>query len=231
MPGITDVLIPLAALGVGAYTVKKIVSTPQITPIAPQNLTPLTGGTVPIIQIGSNGYTPGAPISSSLLQFPNANLQTWASAPQMPEYMTVSDNGRSFIRQQEGYRNTPYQDVAGHWTVGIGHKITTDDGISTGQVLSDAQIQALFDDDVATAESEVKQLVSVPLTQGQFDALVDFVFNLGRAHLATSSLLRYLNAGNYAAAVHQFSRWVYADGKVNSGLVARRQSEQQMFVG
>ncbi len=235
MPGITDVLLPLAALGVGAYTVKKIVGAPQITPIAPQNLAPVLPSSQQIIQIGTgNGVTPdvpNAPVSSSTMQFPNANLQTWASNPQMPQYMLTSPSGRAFTQQQEGYRTTPYRDIAGNWTVGYGHKITSSDGISLTQSLDQSTINSLFDGDISTAESIVQQLVNVPLTQGQFDALVDFVFNLGRARLAGSTLLRYLNAGNYAAAAQEFNKWVYAGPQVVSALVSRRAGEAQMFVG
>lgn len=219
MPGITDLLWPAALLGVGAYTIKKIVTAPTIAPVAPQNLAPINAG-----------YTAAAPISSSTMLFPNSNLQTWASAPQMPEYMTISDNGKSYIKQQEGYRNMPYQDAAGYWTVGIGHKIQPSDNIPLNQPLDDASIMTLFDGDLSTAESIVKQLVNVPITQGQFDALTDFVFNLGRSRLASSTLLRLLNAGNYAGAAAEFNKWVYAGGKVDAALVARRQGETQMFM-
>jgi len=233
MPGITDVLIPLAALGVGAYTVKKIVSQPQILPIAPQNLAPL--GSQQIIQIGTgSGVTPNAPVSASTAQgpiFPNANLQTWASNPQMPQYMTISDAGKQFIQSQEGYRNTPYQDVAGNWTVGIGHEIQPGDGIALNQAIDGATIQNLFAGDLNDAANIVQQYVNVPLTQGQFDALVDFVFNLGRARLAGSTLLRLLNAGNYSAAAAEFNKWVYAGNNRVAALVSRRAGETQMFVG
>jgi len=235
MPGITDILIPLAALGVGAYTVKKIVTQPQIVPNSSGGnpLVPYTPQQIIDISAGA-GITPNAPSSASTVQgptFPNANLQTWASNPQMPQYMTVSDAGKQFIQNQEGYRNTPYQDVAGNWTVGIGHKIQAGDGIALNQALDDSTIQSLFAGDLNDASNVVQQYVNVPLTQGQFDALVDFVFNLGRARLAGSTLLRLLNAGNYSGAAAEFNKWVYAGNNKVAALISRRAGETQMFVG
>ena len=75
------------------------------------------------------------------------------------------------------------------------------------------------------AEQDVVRLVKVPLTQGQFDALVDFCFNLGGGRLACSTLLKVLNGGRYQDAVEQLLRWDLAGGQVNAGLKARRQAE------
>ena len=61
--------------------------------------------------------------------------------------------------------------------------------------------------DVLVAEQSVKRLIRVALTQGQFDALVDFVFNLGQGRLAASTLLQDLNIGRYDAAAEQLLRW------------------------
>jgi lysozyme len=71
--------------------------------------------------------------------------------------------------------------------------------------------------------------VTVPLTQNQFDALVDFTFNVGQGNLASSTLLRELNAGNTAGAAAQFLVWVYAKGVELPGLVTRRQAEAALF--
>ncbi len=85
--------------------------------------------------------------------------------------------------------------------------------------------------DVLEAERDVARLVRVPLTQGQFDALVDFCFNLGAGRLAGSSLLRELNAGQYEAAAEQLLNWDHAGGAVNAGLKARREAEFQLWNG
>lgn len=79
-------------------------------------------------------------------------------------------------------------------------------------------------------ESDVSRLVKVSLTQGQFDALVSFTYNLGARSLSTSTLLRKLNAGDYAGAADEFMRWNKAGGKVLNGLTRRREAERALFL-
>jgi lysozyme len=76
----------------------------------------------------------------------------------------------------------------------------------------------------------VNHAVVVPITQDEFDGLVDFVFNAGRGAFLQSTLLRDLNAGNFASAAAQFGLWVNAGGKPVSGLVRRRAQEEQLFL-
>ncbi len=83
--------------------------------------------------------------------------------------------------------------------------------------------------DVAAAERAIGHLVKVALTQGQFDALVDFTFNLGAGRLAKSTLLRCLNSGRYDAAAEQLLLWDLAGGEVNLGLKARREAELRLW--
>jgi lysozyme len=89
----------------------------------------------------------------------------------------------------------------------------------------------LLREDIQSSEDAVNRLVTVPITQGQYDALVSFVFNLGRGNLASSTLLRLLNSGDYTGAAEQFPRWNQAAGKVLQGLVTRRAAEARMFTG
>jgi len=77
----------------------------------------------------------------------------------------------------------------------------------------------------------VERLVKVAMAQGQFDALVDFCFNMGAARLAGSTLLKELNAGNYAAAAEELPRWDRAGGQENLGLKARREAELRLWQG
>jgi lysozyme len=79
--------------------------------------------------------------------------------------------------------------------------------------------------DVTTAEQAVSRLVTVPLTPGQYDALVDFTYNLGAGSLKGSTLLRLLNASKYEDARTQLLKWVNAGGKSQPGLVTRRHAE------
>lgn len=91
--------------------------------------------------------------------------------------------------------------------------------------VSEPQAANLLAGDVSAAERAVGSLVKVALTQGQFDALVDFCFNLGAGRLKNSTLLRCLNGGRYAAAAEQLLLWDLAGGEVNLGLKGRREAE------
>jgi lysozyme len=100
------------------------------------------------------------------------------------------------------------------------------------------QADAAFRADLKRFESGVGSLVKVQLTQGQFDALVDFAYNVGFGDvkrnipgLATSTLLRLLNAGDYAGAQAQFARWNKNDGQVMRGLIRRRAAEACLWIG
>ena len=143
--------------------------------------------------------------------------------------MQLSAAGLELIKRSEGFRGQVYMDAAGLPTIGYGHRVTPAESFPGG--IDEAQASAMLTKDVLEAEREVARLVRVLLTQGQFDALVDFCFNLGVGRLAASSLLRELNAGQHAAAGKQLLRWDYAGGEVNAGLKARRESEFQLWTG
>jgi lysozyme len=143
--------------------------------------------------------------------------------------MNVSAAGRAAIVTAEGgMKLTAYPDPpgSGEYSIGVGHH-----GASAGQVITAAQGWALFDADIATVEAAINAHVTVPLSQGQFDALADFVFNEGTGHFESSTLLKLLNAGDYAGAAAQFPRWDIASGQVNETLADRRQAEEQEFEG
>ncbi len=96
-------------------------------------------------------------------------------------------------------------------------------------VVSQEQADALLNEDLTRAWDAVRRNVKVTLTQGQVDALTDFVFNLGERSLANSTLLRMINASKFDEAAEQFDRWVFAQGVKLPGLVTRRQRERELF--
>lgn len=144
--------------------------------------------------------------------------------------MRPSSAAYELIKEYEGLRLHAYQDSDGVWTIGWGH---TGD-VQAGDVITAHQAEVLLAADVAVAEAAVRRLVTAPLTQGQFDALVSFVFNLGAGRLKGSTLLTKLNARDYAGAAAEFGRWTkgtVAGRKVTlPGLVKRRAAERAMFV-
>ena len=142
-----------------------------------------------------------------------------------PAGMSLSQAGLNLIKSHEGLRTTAYQDPVGVWTIGYGHTGTA----KPGQKITEAQAEQLLRQDVGWAQDAVRKNVKVPLTQGQFDSLVSFTFNLGAGALGRSTLLKKLNAGDYAGAQAEFGKFVHAGGRVLPGLVRRRNEEAQMF--
>ncbi len=141
--------------------------------------------------------------------------------------MHTSQKGLDLIKSFEGLRLSAYKCPAGVWTIGYG----TTAGVKPGQSITKERAEELLRDDVKRFEDQVLRLVKVPLTQGQFDALVSFTYNLGAANLGNSTLLRLLNAGDYKGAAAQFDRWTKAGGKELPGLVKRRAAERALFEG
>ena len=137
----------------------------------------------------------------------------------------LSQTGLDYIKAQEGFRSVPYWDVKGY-SIGYGHFMGP---TITIPFITQAEGETMLLQDVAACESSVQSLVRVPLTQGQYDALIDFCYNLGAGALAKSTLLAKLNAGDYAGAANEFGKWILADGAPNSVLVARRAGEVEMF--
>lgn len=137
----------------------------------------------------------------------------------------ASDTLVSKLIEFEGCRLSAYKCPAGKWTIGIGHTR----GVRQGQQITEAQALQLLKGDLLPCEQSVNQL-QVCKTQGQFDALVDFTFNLGAAKLAKSTLLAKIRMGASEKEIrYQFSRWVYSQGKKLPGLVTRRAWEADRY--
>ena len=145
--------------------------------------------------------------------------------------MQTSEKGIALIKQFEGCKLTAYQDSVGVWTIGYGWTQPVDGKpIRSGMTINQETAERLLKTGLVSYESDVSRLVKVGLTQGQFDALVSFTYNLGARSLSTSTLLRKLNAGDYAGAADEFLRWNKAGGKVINGLTRRREAERALFL-
>lgn len=139
--------------------------------------------------------------------------------------MNYSSTGLALTQKFEGCVLHAYQDIVGVWTIGYGHT----SGVKAGDTCTQEQATSWLEEDIQEAVKAVEKYVTTALNQNQFDALVDFTFNLGAGALEHSTLLKFLNAGDYLAAAGQFRLWNHAGGKVNAGLTARRQAEQSLF--
>lgn len=145
--------------------------------------------------------------------------------------MRISDKGIALIKEFEGCRLTAYQDSVGVWTIGYGWANPVDGKpVKRGMTIDQATAERLLKTGLVSYESDVSKLVKVNLTQGQFDALVSFTYNLGARSLSTSTLLRKLNAGDIKGAADEFLRWNKAGGKVLNGLTRRREAERALFL-
>lgn len=146
--------------------------------------------------------------------------------------MRTSPAGRAFIGRHEGVRLAAYRDAAGVWTIGYGHTAAAGPPVpAAGLTITAAEADAILGRDLARFEAAVSRLVTVALSQGEFDALVSFAFNVGEGALGRSTLLRKLNAGDRAGAAAEFGRWNKAGGRVLAGLTRRRAEERAVFLG
>ena len=131
------------------------------------------------------------------------------------------------IQQFEGCKLTAYLCPAGVWTIGWG---STGIGVSKGVTWTQAEADERYKKDIAFFKTGVKKLVTVPINNNQLEALTSFAYNLGLGALKESTLLKYLNKGDYQAAANQFLRWDKAGGKVLAGLTRRRTAERNLFL-
>lgn len=139
---------------------------------------------------------------------------------------SYSEKGLALTKSFEGLHLEAYRDCAGIWTIGYGH---TGLGVCEGRTIGAAEADEFLLADLADAVACVNRGVIAPISQNQFDALVDFCFNAGRGNFRQSTLLRKLNGGDNAGAIAQFGLWVHAGGIVVPGLVRRRNAEAQLF--
>lgn len=148
----------------------------------------------------------------------------------MKNKFTVSDNFTALLISFEREVLTGYLDPVGIPTIGIGHVILPGEPYKVGQAISREESRKLFKKDTGWAVDAVNRLVTRPINQNQFDALVSLVFNIGERAFSRSTVLRETNRGNFTAAAKAFALWNKARGRVLKGLVRRRKAEAELFV-
>jgi lysozyme len=142
--------------------------------------------------------------------------------------MEYSKQGLDLTKGFESCRLTAYQDIKGIWTIGFGHVgPEVVEGLTWDQNSADSQLIL----DLTKAEHAVNTLVTVPMTQGVFDSLVDFCYNCGTGAFRGSTMLALLNKGDYTGAANEFEKWSHASGVVVAGLLRRRVAEEAEFNG
>ena len=175
-------------------------------------------------------YGPGrAPPTDDGDEGPAGEQPTRAGQP-----TRLSRKGAAFVARFEGIVLRLYDDPAGHCTIGIGHLVHLGrcNGSEPAEFRAGITRERAFEllqDDAAAVARAIRRHVTVPLNQPQFDALCSFGFNCGRGAIATSTLTRRLNAGEYTAVPQELNRWVKAGGQTLPGLVRRRKAEGRLF--
>jgi lysozyme len=164
--------------------------------------------------------------------------------------MNVSAKGRIAICHHEGVRKKPYLDSVLLWTTGVGHLIATPEQlrmtlderkaakangtlicpIEWNRKLSDDEVDAILQADLQRFERGVLRYCPAGITQGRFDALVSFSFNVGLGTLQRSTLRQKHNRGDYDGAADEFLKYCKAAGKVLKGLLNRRKDERAMYL-
>lgn len=147
--------------------------------------------------------------------------------------MRTSPDGISIMQYFEQCKLAAYPDPLSHdgkpYTIGWGH---TGPDVYIGLVWSQSKADSVFAENLHSYELGVSSWLKVPVTQYQFDALVSLAYNIGLAAIGASTLVRLLNAGDYAGAAGQFRRWCHGpDGSESHGLKRRREAERLRFLG
>ena len=149
---------------------------------------------------------------------------------------TISPEGIALIKRFEGRHKLTdsgnyraYRCPAGKWTIGYGHTY----GVRSGLTATAEECTAFLQEDLAKVGTQLRQVVGVPLSQAQFDALASFVFNIGMGNFKKSTLLKKLNKGQYQAIPSEMMKWNKAkvDGVLSElgGLTRRRAAESALW--
>jgi lysozyme len=147
------------------------------------------------------------------------------------DVMSTSQNGINLISSFEGCELKAYLCPAKVWTIGFGTTVYPNGvKVKKGDSCTLEQAKQFKAHDLKRFEKTVNDLVKVPLTQNQFDALVSLTYNIGTGAFEKSTLLKKLNTGDYQGAADQFTVWNKGGGKVLQGLVNRRAKEKEVFL-
>jgi len=144
----------------------------------------------------------------------------------------INTAGLDLVKQYEGFYANAYKCPAGVWTIGYGHT----GGVKKGDTVTPEEAERMLEEDLAGAGAAVERLITVPLKDNQFAALVSFTFNLGEGSLAGSTLRKKLNAGNYDDVPVEMAKWVKAtdpktgEKRTLAGLVRRRAAEGELWL-
>lgn len=139
--------------------------------------------------------------------------------------MRHSGNATALVIEFEGFLPVAYQDGNKIWTIGYGHTL----GVREGDTCDLATATEWLDGDLLVADDAIARLVTVPVTQNQWDALTSFIYNIGQGNFAASSVHLRINMGDFTGACEAIGMWNKVDHQVSAGLSRRRAAEQKLF--
>lgn len=143
--------------------------------------------------------------------------------------MRVSDNGTNFVKKWEGLYLNAYRDIVGVWTIGYGN--TKKKYAYAGNKLAgEWEAHAILKEDLEEHMVKARQQITIDLNQNQYDAIASFCFNLGANILTGSSLLSYINSGQWTKAGDKMLEYCNAGGKFVKGLYNRRVDERRLLL-
>jgi len=169
----------------------------------------------PAIPKPTTGYrpTPLAP-STTVLSFDE--IYQWLRAQEGPPSYTAVKDGK-------------LKDGTQLYSIGLGHQIQPSESDLMSAKLTDEEVLKLFEKDIAGIRADLNKVIKVPVNKNQQLALLSLRYNIGGDAFNKSSLLRELNTRNYTGAALRFAEWRLSEGKINQGLVNRRERERQLF--
>lgn len=137
----------------------------------------------------------------------------------------INAAGLAILKHYEDCQLQSYLCPSHRWTCGWGET----EGVTKDTKWTQREADERLEASLRKREAAIERLVKVPLTENQHGALVSFVYNIGIAAFANSTLLRKLNAGDYAGASSEFRRWDRSGAKILRGLTRRRIAERDLF--
>ena len=198
--------------------------------------TAVVGGTASVLAGGK--FANGAVTASFGFAF-NQLAHTWSAEELCQDTCSASPHLIDALKRGEDFSSTLYNDATGNATIGYGHlvhrgKINGSESSNFAHGITEAEADLLLYADLVPAVSDVNRLVTIPLKQNQFDALVMFRFNVGVGGFARSTALSEINNGNLMGGA--MSMYMFNKGTINGqrvfikGLINRRMAEYDMFV-
>ena len=150
----------------------------------------------------------------------------------MRVHRVISKEGIALIKKFEGCPQKDgmcysYQDSVGVWTLGFGFT----KGVGPDSKITIEEAEKRLMEELSEYEGYVNKLVTVDLSQNQFDSIVAFTYNLGPTNLSQSTLLKEINSNNFFSVPNEIRRWNKAGGRVLDGLIRRREAEALLFLG